>query len=152
VKTLAQPEDAARLVRRLRDMRPESPRRWGRMSAHQTVCHLGDSLRMALGRRAVSDISTPAGRSLVKWAALYLPAPWPSWIRTSPELDQEAGGTRPVEFEADVAELEALLRLVAGRTERDVWPRHPVFGPISGAAWLRWGYLHTDHHLRQFGA
>jgi hypothetical protein len=29
---------------------------------------------------------------------------------------------------------------------------HPVFGAMSDSAWRRWGYLHTDHHLRQFGA
>jgi hypothetical protein len=28
---------------------------------------------------------------------------------------------------------------------------HPVFGPLNVAAWLRWGHLHVDHHLRQFG-
>jgi hypothetical protein len=28
---------------------------------------------------------------------------------------------------------------------------HPIFGPMSKADWLRWGYLHMDHHLRQFG-
>jgi len=27
-----------------------------------------------------------------------------------------------------------------------------MFGRLSDAAWLRWGYLHMDHHLRQFGA
>jgi hypothetical protein len=29
---------------------------------------------------------------------------------------------------------------------------HPIFGRMSEAAWLRWGWLHADHHLRQFGA
>ena len=29
---------------------------------------------------------------------------------------------------------------------------HPIFGRLSRTAWLRWGYLHIDHHLRQFGA
>jgi len=28
---------------------------------------------------------------------------------------------------------------------------HPIFGGMSERAWLRWAYLHTDHHLRQFG-
>jgi hypothetical protein len=28
---------------------------------------------------------------------------------------------------------------------------HPIFGPMSNAAFLRWAYLHMDHHLRQFG-
>jgi len=32
------------------------------------------------------------------------------------------------------------------------WPSHPILGGMSDAAWLRWGYLHMDHHLRQFGA
>jgi hypothetical protein len=32
------------------------------------------------------------------------------------------------------------------------WPTHPIFGRMSEAAWMRWAYLHTDHHLRQFGA
>jgi len=29
---------------------------------------------------------------------------------------------------------------------------HPIFGWMSEASWMRWAYLHTDHHLRQFGA
>ncbi len=28
---------------------------------------------------------------------------------------------------------------------------HPFFGAMSRQEWLRWGYLHADHHLRQFG-
>ncbi len=28
---------------------------------------------------------------------------------------------------------------------------HPVFGELSEWEWMRWGYLHADHHLRQFG-
>ena len=25
-----------------------------------------------------------------------------------------------------------------------------AFGPLTDAEWMRWGYLHMDHHLRQF--
>jgi hypothetical protein len=28
---------------------------------------------------------------------------------------------------------------------------HPMFGDLTSWQWMRWGYLHTDHHLRQFG-
>jgi hypothetical protein len=28
---------------------------------------------------------------------------------------------------------------------------HSFFGRLSRTEWLRWGYLHMDHHLRQFG-
>jgi hypothetical protein len=27
---------------------------------------------------------------------------------------------------------------------------HPFFGSMQHADWMRWGYLHADHHLRQF--
>jgi hypothetical protein len=57
-----------------------------------------------------------------------------------------------VDFAADVSELAALLDRIAARRMDGVWPAHPIFGRMSPAAWLRWAYLHTDHHLRQFGA
>jgi hypothetical protein len=51
-----------------------------------------------------------------------------------------------------VADVERLLELMATRGPDFDWPAHPIFGRMSRAAWLRWGYLHADHHLRQFGA
>jgi hypothetical protein len=30
--------------------------------------------------------------------------------------------------------------------------RHPIFGELTDSERMRWGYLHMDHHLRQFGA
>src|SRR5205814_616336 len=77
---------------------------------------------------------------------------WPAGILTRPEIDQEVGGTRPVDFASDLARLEELLALVTTRTPRVDWQVHPVFGRMSEAAWLRWTWLHVDHHLRQFGA
>ena len=120
------------------------------MSAHQMVCHLSDSFRMASGHKPVSHAPRLLHRTVVKWIALYLPLPWPAGIPTSREIDQELGGTRPIAFESDVAELVALLELV-GTPNSSFERLHPVFGTMSCAAWLRWGYLHMDHHLRQFG-
>ncbi len=152
MKTLARDRCKAELVSRLRTLRPDAARRWGKMSAHQMVCHLSDAFRMAIGQKPVSDASSQLQRTLVKWVALYLPLRWPPGIPTRPEIDQQSTGTRPVDFAADVAELEALLELVATREKGFDWPAHPVFGRISHAGWLRWAYLHVDHHLRQFGA
>jgi hypothetical protein len=58
----------------------------------------------------------------------------------------------PVDFASDRAGLEAVLALFVEEAGRPDRPAHPVFGRMSEAAWLRWGYLHADHHLRQFGA
>ena len=152
MKTLAREHDKAEILGRLRNVRPESGRRWGRMSAHQMVCHLADAFRMALGQKPVTPATGLLQRTIVKWFALYVPLPWPPGIPTSPEIDQEGGGTRPVDFAADVARVEALLELLTAPTRSLDRQSHPTFGTMSDAAWLRWGYLHTDHHLRQFGA
>ena len=151
MKTLARRCDKDEIVQRLRQVRPDSVRRWGRMSAHQMVCHLSDSILAVTGRKPVSDASGPLQRTVVKWMALYLPLRWPVGISTRPEIDQELGGTRPVEFAADVAQLETLLALITTQPRRFEWNAHPIFGRMSDAAWLRWAYLHADHHLRQFG-
>jgi hypothetical protein len=136
---------------RLHLLSPESERRWGRMTVHQMVCHLADSCRMALGQRRVSDSTGLAERSIVKWLALYAPLRWRSGILTRPEIDQQVAGTTPKDFATDVAEVEELLNAIARRERHAAWPNHPVFGRLSRAEWLRWAYLHTDHHLRQFG-
>ena len=82
---------------------------------------------------------------------MRLPVPWPPGIRTTPEIDQEAGGTRPAVFAADLAALEALVELVTAPARSFDWQPHPRLGRMSEREWLRWGYLHMDHHLRQFG-
>ena len=152
MKFLSRPGDKAELLRRLRAVSPNSPRRWGRMTAHQMVCHLTDAFLMDTDRKPVSHASGVTQRTIVKWIALYAPFRWPPGIQTRPEVDQEVGGTRPSAFAADVAALEALVEAVTTEPEFFTGRRHPIFGALSEAAWMRWGYLHMDHHLRQFGA
>jgi hypothetical protein len=152
MKTLAQEQCRIEIVHRLRMVRPESARRWGRMSAHQMVCHLSDAYRMATGEKHVSDATGRVQQTVMKWIALYLPFPWPAGILTRPEIDQLCDGTKPTDFAADLAGLEALVARVAERGPKVSWPSHPIFGRMSRKEWLRWAYLHADHHLRQFGA
>src|SRR5262245_48002006 len=109
MKSLARAGDRAAILVRIRAVRAESGRRWGRMSPHEMVCHLSDSFRMALGQRDVKLAPTLLPRSALRIGALYLPVPWPRGFPTRPELDQQRGGTRPAEFAADAAALEALL-------------------------------------------
>ena len=91
-------------------------------------------------------------RTLIKWVALYAPLQWRPGIVTRPEIDQQIAGTCPTDFRSDVAEVRTLLDAIANNDLRGTWPDHPIFGRMSSAQWLRWAYLHTDHHLRQFGA
>jgi hypothetical protein len=145
------PDDTEEILRRLSRLRPDAPRRWGRMSAHQMVCHLSDAFLMGTERKAVSATGGLHHRTVVKWISLYWPFRWPAGIPTRPEVDQEIGGTRPVEFEADRAALAQLIGTFTTQHGFFHGRPHPVFGAMSEKAWLRWGYLHADHHLRQFG-
>jgi len=152
MKTIAREDCRAEIVRRLRTMHPDRPRLWGQMSAHQMVCHLSDACRMAVGQKSVSPATGLLQRTLIKWIALYVPIHWPRGIDTRPEIDQHCDGTRPAAFAMDIAQLETLLESLAKRSRHQPWPDHPIFGKMSHRAWMRWAYLHADHHLRQFGA
>jgi hypothetical protein len=121
------------------------------MSAHQMLCHLADAFRVGRGVRACRPVDTPFSRTLVKWVALYLPLAWPAGIATRPEVDPLRDGTKPGDFAADLAALVGELEVFAASPVLEGKP-HPIFGAMSARAWLRWGWLHTDHHLRQFGA
>jgi hypothetical protein len=134
-------------------VRPDSARRFGRMSAPQMVCHLSDAFRMLTGEKQASPATSVLHRTIVKWIALYAPLRWRAGFLTRPEIDQEKGGTRPADFPADIAQLEMLVEIIATAPPGTfAGQTHPIFGRMSEAAWLRWGYLHMDHHLRQFGA
>jgi hypothetical protein len=151
MKTLARGRDALEIRERLKRLRPESVRRWGKMSPHQTVCHLIDSCHMMTGEKQVSLATGLPQRTILKWTALYLPLPWPAGILTRPEIDQTLGGRKPFDFAVDVKELETLLKLIPTQSKSFEGLVHPIFGRLSESAWLRWAYLHIDHHLRQFG-
>ncbi len=150
-KSLFRAADQSDVLERLRKLQPTSQRQWGKMTAHQMICHLSDSFRMPLGDIATSMRSNLLQRTLLKWIALQVPLPWPKGVKTMPQADQELDGTKPVEFARDRQELERLVERFIHRDRDFQWQMHPLFGEMSDEEWLRWGYLHLDHHLRQFG-
>ena len=152
MKTLASISEKTEILRRLESISPASQRRWGKMSAHRMICHLSDGFRLYMGDRPVKPIPVPIPRLLLKWIALWVPISWPRGFKTTPELDQEAGGTQPQKFDYDLEELCRLIESFVGPPCRHSSAPHPHFGRLSEREWLRLAYLHTDHHLRQFGA
>ena len=142
-----------RCCERVKALRPDSARRWGRMTAHQMLCHLIDCNRMALGELAVAAPKARVPRAIVKWVSLYTPMPWPAGLPTNPELDQDVSGDAAERLRSrrGRARGDRGAADVARRVAAD-WPPHPDFGVMSEGDWFRWAYLHMDHHLRQFGA
>jgi len=150
VTSLDSPQTLASLADRLSRLAPDSVQRWGRMSAHEMLCHLADSFRAVLGEREISSV--PAGvlkRRAMRFGALHTPLPWPKGLPTMPEVDAKKKGTPPGVFEADRTEVVALLRRFAAADA--IYAAHPAFGAMPRRDWMIWGYRHMDHHLRQFG-
>lgn len=150
MQTLESKTDRDSIARRISALTPSDQRRWGKMSVEQMVCHLCDAYRTALGEKAVSPATGFLQRTIMKWVALRAPFQWPKGVQTRPEIAQDVSGTPPVEFERDRARLVVIFDRFC-EPSANLAPAHPFFGPMNREDWMRWGYLHADHHLRQFG-
>jgi hypothetical protein len=151
MKTVARPEVLHSVVARLEALDPASRRRWGTLTPHEMLCHLGDASEMVLRIRPRVKPLPERRRPLVKALALWSPIRWPRGWRTNPAHDPKAGGTRPSEFARDRARAIDALKRIAAASPGTLEPVHGLFGTMSLADWQRWAYKHSDHHLRQFG-
>lgn len=150
-KTLDQPECVNEVLGRVASITAQSQRQWGKMSAHQMLCHLCDSFCGVIGERAISPAKLPIPRPVLKWLILWAPFKWAHNVKTRPEVEQGIGGTPPDEFERDRSALLAAMERFRSTPDSNRGP-HPMMGDLNREEWMRWGYLHMDHHLRQFGA
>jgi len=151
MRHLGNSADRKSILDRIAALSPASERRWGCMTVGGMLCHLTDSYGLPLGERPASMATGLYQRTIMKWAALYVVTRWPQSTPTRPEFEQGAGGTPPVEFQADRARLTRSIERFSEPGRRFEGHPHPFFGPLTARQWLRWGYLHADHHLRQFG-
>ena len=121
--------------------------KWGKFTAPKMICHLAESLRMAMGDLTVAPKRLPIRYTPLKQLIIYV-APFPKGSPTAPELLARAPG----DWAHDVADVQALLARAGSARTTDSWPEHPAFGKLSTRAWGVLIYRHMDHHLKQFGA
>ncbi len=148
MKTLAQPRDLRELQERLTRLSPADVPLWGLMSVGQMLCHVREAFAAPLGERSVTPVRAPIPGPVIKWLALSLPVAWPRSGPTVPEL-QIAALPEPASLVED--RTAAMAKLLQFADRREITAPHPIFGRMNTGDWMRWGYLHTDHHLRQFG-
>ena len=151
MRTVAEPAAREALIARLAALRPDSARRWGTLTPHEMLCHLGDATDMVLRVRPRRAPVPLRSRPVARWVGLWTPLRWPRGWQTNPAHDPRRDGTRPGEFAADLRRAVAGLEGLAAADPAAVEPAHGFFGVMSLADWQRWAYKHTDHHLRQFG-
>lgn len=151
MRTCFNPYHRAGLVRRLRAIRPDTPPRWGSMTAGQMLAHLQDSFAIMAGKRTVSQPTRKPPRFLRsavgRWLLIDTPLPWPRGKVVAPP---EFTATFPADFTTDRERVIAALERFS--ESPTAWPDHPAFGRIPERQWGRLAWKHMDHHLKQFGA
>jgi hypothetical protein len=148
VKSLSSAEVLSETRERLLSVRADDRALWGKMTATQMVRHLGCSYELALGDRIVASVKGPPP-VVLKWLALRSGLRWAKNLKGVPELGRAVEEESAVSFEERVETAVKTMEAVAGGKR---WHTvHPMFGQMTAGDWMRWGYLHADHHLRQFG-
>lgn len=151
MKSFEEPKSLQEVLDRIRSVQPDSKGLWGVMTAHEMICHLREAYYFGLGERETKDRSNVVTRSLMRWVALHSSLQWAKGFKTGPSMDQKITPTMSDDFSRDQAELIVACTRFSTAAE-EVRPAHPIFGPLTRAEWMAWGWRHADHHLRQFGA
>lgn len=109
------------------------------------LCHVTDSLRVAVGDLPTRPVGNLASRTLIRWIVIHSPLkPPPGKVSTAPEMLTSA----PTNWSDDLAAAVGLIERV-GKGEATA--THPSFGRLSRSEWCKLSWKHLDHHLRQFG-
>jgi len=145
IRTVLNERDRSEILSRLRQVRPDAAPKWGTLDAPRLLCHLADSMRVALGQIAVTPTHNLLSRTIGKRVVVNssFPAP-PGRVHTAPEMLS----SRPSEWAHDLRSCEELVARVGAGEARSL---HPKFGHLSAEEWGRLCWKHLDHHLRQFG-
>jgi hypothetical protein len=148
MKTLANEADAKELRERLASLTGNEHAKFGIMNVGTMLCHVRSSYEAILAKRQLTVVRKPPVPSrILKYLALRDGAKWPAGVQTTRELEAGQPGVIAGDFAADRD--SAISAMEHFRANAESHP-HPFFGAMSADDWLRWGYLHADHHLRQF--
>lgn len=147
MKSIWRDEDRRALNDRVGAVAWDGRAAWGKFTAPKMICHLADSLKMAMGDLPVAPKHLPIRYPPLKQLIIYA-APFPKSAPTAPELLAR----EPREWSSDIADVQGLLARAGSARTTDSWPEHPAFGKLSKRAWGVLIFRHMDHHLKQFGA
>ena len=149
MKTLSDPQCKQEILSRVRKVRADSPRQWGKMNAAQAVAHSAASMEWAVGDRTPPRmvLASLLGR-VIKKKVLGNDAPFRRNSPTAP--DPIVPGQPNIDIERN--RLIALIdRFTSSGPSGCTKDPHSFFGPLTPDEWAILTYKHLDHHLRQFG-
>jgi hypothetical protein len=147
MKTLWDERVRRELMTRAHRLTPAHQPQWGKFTVDRMLAHLVDAFRMGMGEIEVRPRRIPL---LSRWPFNVLFIRLVGMPKNAPTV-REIISRAPLSIDAELGELAAAMERFAAQGARTDWPAHPAFGRLSRKSWGELGYVHTDHHLRQFG-
>ncbi|MBC8085357.1 MAG: DUF1569 domain-containing protein [Hymenobacter sp.] len=144
-KNLLVEKDTNELIARALTLTPDNKGHWGNMSVTTMLKHCNVVNTAILSYDQAPKAPTIKQRFLL--VGLYLMKELPKSVKTRPEY---------VNFKEDELEFahekNIFMQTIAEYIDypKTLTAIHPVFGPLNTKEWGRFGWLHMDHHLRQF--
>ena len=139
------------IINRINQLKADNKAAWGKMNAHQMLCHCTDQLRISLGEKGTPEEKAGVvARTVLKFLVLNVIS-IPKNVPTSPKVDQMKDGTKPIDFESDRKTLIEYIEKFVNAADKDASTPHFKFGAMSKKDWAILANKHLDHHLKQFG-
>jgi hypothetical protein len=149
-KNMFQDETKAEILARIDSLTSEAKNKWGKMNVRQGLRHMSFAFANAVGEHHVVPHKGGAiKKKLMKFFLLNVNPP-KGKAETFPEFNTVNLGIDPPDFEAERTNLKAQIEKFVNAS--NLIPESAGGGPFSREDWGRLMYVHTDHHLREFGA
>ena len=145
-KLLHEPEVYASIRKRIESLRPETPRRWGKMSLDQMLWHVNVSMREAVGDYKPEIKPLPIPKPMLRWMVINMP--WGKGARTRPDMYPGPS----YDLTEQKAETLSLMDRIYQKPLSSSWPESVSMGRMTGKHWSQLTARHLDHHLRQFSS
>jgi hypothetical protein len=145
-------EDYQKLIDRITALSPNAKAQFGKMNVNEMICHLNDSMKVALGEIRPKHIGNFITRmAFLKRFVLSRKSFQKEKVETAKEVNPHKEGSKPTDFQKDKETLFALMAEYKEKYKNMEAMPHPIFGTFSHEDWGRQIYMQTVHHLEQFG-
>ncbi len=140
--------DVNELIQRIDNLKPDSEKKWGKMTVSQMLAHNCKGLETTLGKHHIPRVLI--GRILGPFFRNMAIGDKP-FAKNSP-TDKSLIFSGEYDFESERKKLIELIKtLLKGGAQACTKEPHAFFGRLTPDEWTIFQWKHLDHHLRQFG-
>ncbi len=131
-------------------LKPDTPRLWGTMTAHDMIEHLIDVVAYTNGRKTTEMDFSEEESNRRKLVSVYGDAEMPRGIK-GPDSEEEKTQLYPDLQTAIIGLNKELDDFESYYKEKGRTAIHPAFGAMNYKEWLMMHGKHFTHHFKQFG-